>query len=348
MGTCRWRSLAGPAVGSAGRYGGPTVAHPALSPNSPASTSPPDTAGVLFVGEKSPEGRQLAVDAEHSCDIMSIIVGCAVVKLPCKHWEPLLVKQLREVQGSAAPIEHDAWNSLYTTGGCAALLCALMYLIAMGIYVPAYRSGPPPGTILEWFTLLHANPLTGLFFLGLADVVIMIFWGPMSLALYMALKQANKTWSLIAVTFVFVGIAVYLATNMAFSLLSLSHQYAAATTEAEKSLALAAGQAMLAASRGTGGQYVGMPLAWLAGLIFSIIMLRSQAFGKTTARVGILGLGLLVASVPFAGYTTAAPGGAVVSAIIGVTYIGGGLLSLAWYVLVGLRLLKLGRLAGKM
>jgi len=248
---------------------------------------------------------------------------------------------------SGAEIADATGNGLCKTGGLAALVCALMYLITLGIYIPAYRTGPPPGTVLEWFTLFQANPLTGLFFLGLADIVIMILWGPMSLALYAALKPSNKTWPLIATTFVFVGMAVYLATNTAFSMLSLSHQYAAATTEAEKSTVLAAGQAMLAVSEGTGGQYAGMPLAWLAGLIFSVVMLRSKAFSKATAWVGILGLGLLVASMPFAGYTTTGPTTAVVSAIIAATYIGGGLLSLAWYILVSLRLLKLGQPEGK-
>jgi hypothetical protein len=240
------------------------------------------------------------------------------------------------------------WNSLYRIGGVAALICALMYLVTLAIYIPANRAGPPPGTVLEWLMLFQTNPLTGLFFLGLADIVIMILWGPMSLALYAALKQSNKTWAMIATTFVFVGMAVYLATNTAFSMLSLSHRYAVASTEAEKSIVLAAGQAMLAVSEGTGGQYTGMPLAWLAGLIISVVMLRSKAFNKATAWVGILGLGLLLASMPFAGYTTTGPTTAVVSAIIAVTYIGGGLLSLAWYILVGLRLLKLGQLEGTM
>ena len=248
---------------------------------------------------------------------------------------------------SSTETADSIWSSLYRIGGAAALICALMYVIALGIYIPANRAGPPPGTVPEWFTLFQTNPLTGLFFLGLADIVIMVLWGPMSLALYAALKQSNKTWSLIATAFVFVGMAVYLATNTAFSMLSLSHQYAAATTEAQKSVVLAAGQAMLAVSEGTGGQYTGMPLVWLAGLIISVVMLRSKAFSKATAWVGILGLGLLVASMPFAGYTTTGTTTAVVSAIIAVTYIGGGLLSLAWYILVGLRLLKLGQPEGK-
>jgi fumarate reductase subunit D len=238
-------------------------------------------------------------------------------------------------------------NSLYRIGGVAALICALMYVITLGVYIPAYRVGPPPATMLEWFMLFQTNPLTGLFFLGLADIVIMILWGPLALAIYDALKQSGKTWARIAISFVFVGMAVYLATNTAFSMLSLSHKYAAAITEVEKTVTLAAGQALISVSEGTGGQYTGMPLVWLAGLILSVIMLRSKTFSKATAWVGILGLGLLEASMPFAGYTTTGPTTAAVSTIIAVTYIGGGLLSLVWYILVGLRLLKLGQPEGK-
>ncbi len=241
----------------------------------------------------------------------------------------------------------STWDSLYRIGGAAALICAVMYVITLGVYIPAYRASPPPSTVLEWFTLFQSQPITGLFFLGLADIFIVILWGPMALALYAVLKQSHKTWSMIATIFVFVGMAVYLATNTAFSMLSLSDQYAAATAEAEQSIVLAAGRAMIAISEGTGGQYTGMSLVWLAGLILSVVMLRSKDFSKATAWVGIVGLGLLVASMPFAGYTTTGEPTAVVSAITAVTYIGGGLLSLAWYVLVGRRLWKLAQLEGK-
>jgi fumarate reductase subunit D len=238
-------------------------------------------------------------------------------------------------------------NNLYGIGGVAALICATMYVIALGVYVPANRAGPPPATVLEWFTLFQTSPLTGLFFLGLADIVIMILWGPLALAIYDALKQSGETWARVAVSFAFVGMAVYLATNTAFSMLSLSHKYAAAATEAEETITLAAGQALISVSEGTGAQYTGMPLVWLAGLVLSALMLRSKAFSKATAWVGILGLGLLVASMPFAGYTTTGTTTAAVGAIVAVTYVGGGLLSLAWYILVGVRLLKLRRIERK-
>ena len=242
----------------------------------------------------------------------------------------------------------STWSSLLKVGGAAALLCALMYVITLVVYVPANLASPPPATVLEWFEVFEGSPVTGLFYLGLADVIIMLLWGPMALALYAVLKQTNQTWSLIATAFVFVGMAVFLATNTAFSMLSLSQEYVAATTEAEKSILLAAGQSMLAVTRGTGQLYAGMQLVWLAGFVLSILMLRSETFSKATAWVGILGFGILVVGIIGGGhYTSTGDYTAIQAAIVAVQYIGGGLLSLVWYILVGLRLWKLGHVEGK-
>jgi len=237
-------------------------------------------------------------------------------------------------------------NSLYRIGGVAALICALLYLVTLGFYIPAYRVAPPPATVLEWFTLFRTHPVTGLFFLGFADIFIMILWVPLAIAIFYALGQYGKTWARIALAFVIVGVAVYLATNTAFSMLSLNHKYAIAATETEKNNILAAGQVLVAISEGTGGQYSGMPLVWLAGLILSVIMRRSNVFSKSIAWTGILGLGLLFASMPFAGYATTGPMTAIEKAIVAITYSGGGLLSLVWYILVGLKLMNLGQFKG--
>ncbi len=230
-------------------------------------------------------------------------------------------------------------SGLYKPGGIAALICAGMYFVTMAIYIPAYQVAPPPATVLEWFTLFQANALTGLFFLGLADVIISILWCPLSLALYTILKQSNHAWATIATAFVFVGVATFLATNTAWAMLYLSNQYAVTTTEAQRSTLLSAGQALVAVAEGARM----LPLISLAGMILSILMLRHKMFSKATAWTGILGLGLLAISGLFAGYATAGPTTAITSIIVGVTYAGGGLLSLAWYIVIGLKLLRLGQ-----
>ena len=80
----------------------------------------------------------------------------------------------------------------------------------------------------------------------------------------------------------FLGIAVYLASNQAFSMLSLSDQYAAATTDAQRSMFLAAGRRYLRIIDPDvlGPGAIGFFLVTLAGLIFSIVMLRSSIFAK--------------------------------------------------------------------
>ncbi|MFL7893832.1 MAG: hypothetical protein ACK2UE_03640 [Anaerolineales bacterium] len=238
-------------------------------------------------------------------------------------------------------------SSLFRVSGAAALLCALMYVITLVVYVPANLASPPPDAILEWFQVFQDNQVTGLFYLGLGDIVIMILWVPMSLGLYSVLKGTNRTWSLIATAVTLVGVAVYLATNTAFSMLALSQEYAVASTETEKTILLAAGQSMLAVTRGTGSLYTGMQLVWLAGLILSIIMLGSTAFRKASGWVGILGFGLLlVGIIGGANYTSSGEYSAIQGIIVALQYIGGGLLTLAWYILVGIRLWKLGKTEG--
>jgi hypothetical protein len=227
-------------------------------------------------------------------------------------------------------------------GGASALICAGIYFVALGIYIPAYRVGPPPATVVEWFTLFQTRPLTGLFFLGLADILITILWGPMSLALYAVLKGSNQTRAMIALSFVFVGMAVFLATNTAFAMLFLSRQYAAAATEAQRSNLLAAGQALLAVTEGARM----LPLVPLGAFMLSTVMLSSKVFSKAMAWLGILGFLFLSASGLFAGYATTGPMTAVVSVMVGITYAGGGLLSFVWYILIGLLFLKPRRFEG--
>jgi hypothetical protein len=221
----------------------------------------------------------------------------------------------------------------------------LVYLVALAVYAPAMAKGPAPTTIVEWFTLIQDDPLTGLFYLGFADILIVILFIPVSLALRAALERISKAWTTIATPVAFVGVAVYLAANMSFSMLSLSSQYASATTEAQRSAILAAGHAIISLTQGTGGA-AGLSLTWLGGLIFSILIFRSRELGRAAAWIGVFAFSLLVPAFLFAGYTYGMSTGIGATMAL-VTSVGGGLLSLVWYILVGLRLLRIGRKEGR-
>ena len=234
---------------------------------------------------------------------------------------------------------HANWKTLYRVGGAAALIAAGLEIVAalIGI-ISSYTSGPPPSTVIDYFTLLQQNRFLGLVDLGLFDIAALTLLVPMFLAVYIALRRASASFMAIATTLSLVGIAVYLATETAFSLLSLSSQYAAATTDAQRALFEAAGQAMLAEQVGAGtGTYMAFFLLSVAGLIIAIIMLRSALFSKVTAAVGILANGFLFVYYIGLAFVSIPPA-------IGVPiYWASGLLSLIWYILIGLRLFKLAQ-----
>jgi len=259
-------------------------------------------------------------------------------------------------QGTRTETTESAWKEplrfplygkvgLYTVGGAAALIAAVLFRRNLGAEFSLLRMtgvigvGPAtaPSSAVDWFTLFQNSRLIGLTLFELFDVVNYALVGLIYLALYAALRRADAG-SMIATAFGFVGIAVYFASNQAFSMLALSDQYTAATTDAQRSTFLAAGEAVLAIHN-PGAIYHGLGvtislfLVTLAGLIISIVMLRSGIFSRATAIVGILahgfGLGYFLA-LAFAPAVIAVPPS------ISAPFL------LVWYVLIARRLFRLG------
>jgi hypothetical protein len=234
--------------------------------------------------------------------------------------------------------ESDAnWKSLYRVGGAAALIAAGLEMAAalIGI-ISSSSSGPSPSTVTGFFTLLQHHRFLGLVDLGLFDIAALALLVPMFLAVCIALRRASASFMAIAMTLSLIGIAIYLATETAFSMLSLSSQYAAATTDAQRSLFEAAGQAMLAEQVGAGtGTYMAFVLIGIAGLIIATVMLRSNIFGKVTAAVGILANAITLAYYIGLPFVSMRPSLLIYSA--------SGLVYLIWIILVGLRLFQLAQ-----
>jgi len=232
----------------------------------------------------------------------------------------------------------STWKSLYRIGGAAALTAGIIFRRNLGPEISLISGHTPPSTTTDWFTLLQNNRLLGLSLLNLFDIVDYALVGLMFLALYVALRRANESYMAIAATLGFVGIAVYFASNTAFSMLSLSDQYAAATTDAQRSMFLAAGQAVLTIGEGT-GIYTSFLLLAVAGLIISAVMLRSNIFSKATAYVGILASAFDLAYCIAFPFLPAADADLVAICTIPAA----GLLLMVWHLMTGLKLYQLGR-----
>ena len=183
----------------------------------------------------------------------------------------------------SAEIVKSPWKDLYRVAGTAALIMAVL----IPIQIVVFAVSPPPSTVLGWFTLFQGNPLLGLLEMDLLLMVDQVLVALVLLGLYVALRRADESLMAIAFTLGLLGIAAYFASATAFNMLSLSNQYAAATTDSERSMFLAAGYATAAIWQGAAYD-AGYVLEGIALLITSVVMLRSTVFGKRTAYVGIL------------------------------------------------------------
>ena len=194
---------------------------------------------------------------------------------------------------SVSQNEYSSWKGLFTISGAACLIVAIL----IPIDVILFLVWPRPSTVSDFFTLYQSNVLLGLISLDLLYVIDQILMIPAILTFYITLRHTNKSIMTVATVLCLVGIIAIFASNPAANMLYLSNQYALATTDAQRSIILAAGEAMLAIYSGT-SYHVHIIVGAVALVIISVVMLQDTTFSKATAYMGILGniftLGLYV------------------------------------------------------
>jgi len=238
-------------------------------------------------------------------------------------------------------IENDdaRWRTLYRVGAIAPLVTLAVYLAEMVTIIIGDAAGETyPETTSDWFSFLgQHNRIIGLLYLNAFDVFSIAILGIMFLALYVALRRASESCMAIASLFSFLGIAAFVAVraDMGLTMLSLSDRYAAATTGAEMDRLLAAGEAIITPIAAT-PETVGFFLVAVAGLIISVVMLRSGPFGTAIASVGIV-----AAVATFANRVTLYVAPSIADAIMPLS----GLLWMVWWLLVSRGLFRLARSA---
>jgi hypothetical protein len=242
---------------------------------------------------------------------------------------PPASKHILEESRVQAP-ESD-WRLLYRIGG----IVALIEVVATPIAILVYLLWPPPSfqpttnAILDWFSLYQRNAVRGLFDLDLLMMLMIVLGTLLTLALYVALRQASQTFAAIALALGLMGAAIYVPTNPAFSMLGLSNQYAAATSDAQRASIVAAGQAMMVGYQSSAFN-VSYIMMGISTLIIALVMLRSPLFSKGIAYVGIFtGVAMLIPSD---------------AGTVGLIFAFASLVPMViWYILVARRFFQLGK-----
>ncbi len=175
---------------------------------------------------------------------------------------------------------NQAWKPLYKSGGLALWIMVGIILIQFVVFIVA----PPPyeGSALDWFRLFQGNQLIGLINFEILMVIYMLLSIPVMLALSILHQRTSPAFSALYLVLSLVGILAFMVARPAFEMLSVSRGYAEATTDAQRTVFLAAGETLLAVFHGTAFQ-VSYLLGSLAGLMISLAMLKAKIFSKTTA-----------------------------------------------------------------
>ena len=240
--------------------------------------------------------------------------------------------------------KNNTWKSLFTTGGVAAFLAVIVFrrnwsaemAVSNGFGIFSMPD-PLPSSALEWFTLLQNDPFVGLSLLNFFDLINFALVGLILLAIFGALRNVNRGMMVMATSIGLLGVGVHLASNQAWEMLSLSMQYEAATSDAQRAMMLTAGNALLAtnspdAPHQSTGIHVALFLVLAAGLLISIVMLKSNVFHKAAAVCGILANGLALL-----GFVALAFGPSVswIPPTLSAPF------RMIWYILIAIKLFKL-------
>jgi hypothetical protein len=233
------------------------------------------------------------------------------------------------------------WRSLYNLAAVTALLVVFMGVLDIALSMvggPARENSTI--TAIEWFTLFQNNAFEAFRNLGLFNIINLLLAIPLYLALYGLHRRVNQAYALLAVVLFIMGTAIYISSNAVFSIFALSRQYAEAA-ETQRAILDVLGQAALAQGADlTPGTFMGFILTEISGILMAVVLLRGGLFSKATAWVGILGLSILAVFNIMAAFMPASYDVAMMLAIPG------GLLSMAYYIMLARRLFQHGKEQG--
>jgi Domain of unknown function (DUF4386) len=221
------------------------------------------------------------------------------------------------------------WAGYYRAGAISIIIAGVLVLITLPL-IPLLIPSLAPSSIQSGLTSIQSQSLLfgttwGIYLVS--DLLYLIAFP----ALYFALRQANRTVTLIAAIFnmVFVAIDVGVDIPLRLSLIGLSNSYATANGD-NKAAYLATGQLTMDLANLTA--LVATFLQFSAIILASYAMLKNQTFTKSIGYIGIVSGVLGVLFIP-----TFAAG----SMLSGLFNIGGFIFLFIWSLLVGLKLYKL-------
>lgn len=179
--------------------------------------------------------------------------------------------------------------TVYRVRAVAALL-QLLVILLYGIVTVAL--GPRPESTEEAFRVFQESPLAGFLRGDLPLLILVSLYLGTFPALYLSLKRLAPFTVTVAFFATVIAVVIGFTNESSFSLYHLARQYSAATLENNRAALISAGEAVIAGGWWNSTcSYISGFLLQGAGVVISLVMLRSKSFNKVTAIAGLAGNG---------------------------------------------------------
>ncbi len=228
-------------------------------------------------------------------------------------------------------------RGFYVTAGVAAALFICLIVLDVAASFVAGKA-PAPGSLsaIDVFGMFQSSPFRALQYLGILNVVEQVLMLTIVYAFYLAHRETYRSSSLMVLVVFILSLAIYIANNVSLPLYNLSARYAAADGPARQVL-VSAGESLLARGEDfTLGSLPGFFVNEVSIFMMLIIILKARIFSRGSAIIGLIGAALL--TIFTFGATFSPP---MYNTLMTTSMIGG-LLMVAWYVLMAARLFRMG------
>ena len=232
------------------------------------------------------------------------------------------------------------WKIIYKIGAVTTIivLCGIILDMLVGTMTGG-NIAELPQTAFERFSQFRENSLLGLYNLDLLNIINQIILIPSIFALYAAHRDTNKPTALLSLILFLIGTTIFVTGNTALTMLDLSQKYYATSSEEQRMLLAAAGEAMLAkGSHGSLGVFIGFALPTFANALMSCVMLKGNIFSRANSYVGIIGNSLMVIYIIMVTFMPSVEKMALVFAMPA------GLLLMTWMIMFTIKLLKISKI----
>ena len=221
-------------------------------------------------------------------------------------------------------------------GAVAAMLTLAGTVLDIALtMLPGWGPETVPASAAAWLAQLSAEPWLGLRNLDLLNALLALIGMPMYVALFGANRHGESALSLLALLVTGIGAAVFVSSNVALPMLELARTAAGASGASSLTFEAAARALLARGAHGSLGALPGFLISEIGTLLFAIALVRSRVLGRAAGTLALVGTSLLAL------YTVAITISPGESALVMAIAMPGGLLMMAWYVMVARGLLRL-------